>query len=48
MYTITQEQRDAIIRYLDNSNLPHNDVKALAKILLDLPKVEEKKEEEIA
>lgn len=36
MYKITQQNRDAILRYLDNSNLPHADVKALCQMLMAL------------
>lgn len=42
MYEISEENRNAIVQYLDNSILPHLDVKQLLQLLLNLKKIESK------
>jgi hypothetical protein len=43
MYEISEENRNVLVQYLDNSMLPHADVKQLVQLLLSLKKVEPEK-----
>lgn len=40
---ISEDDRDGIIKYLDVSNLPHSDVKALVTLLIKLEEIPEMK-----
>jgi len=49
MFKISQHNRDLLIKYFDNSNLPHGDVKEICKMLGSLEEIkpDEIKPEEV-
>ncbi len=45
MFKLPKDFRDILVNYLDNSQLPHGDVKKLVNSLMALEEIEDKKEE---
>jgi hypothetical protein len=43
MYEISEQNRNTLLHYLDNSMLPHAEVKQLVQLLLSLKKLEPEK-----